>query len=135
MDNPKKDKQLGLRISEEDRALIGRAARKARRIESEWARLTLVDRARAEVAGETMPAREPDEEEEAALAALRSMAGTDPSLPVAVLRLGTASMSRAHLARALKELDAAIQEDALAGTGGRDRAALPQAKRRTKPGR
>lgn len=111
-EGPKKLKQLGVRMDDGQRALLRRAAAKASRTESDWARLVLADRARAELQGDVGPVTEPDPEEAALLESLRRIEAADAALPSVLLGLGRRAIASPPLSRALKELEAFVRESA-----------------------
>lgn len=98
--------QLGIRLSDSERKLIERAAGKAARKASDWARLVVLDRASLEIAGAVEAIKPPDPEETASLIALREIEAIDPDLPDALVDLGRAARLRPHLAHAVRELAA-----------------------------
>lgn len=109
--------QLGIRLNPKERDTIRRAADKAERKESDWARNRLLNRAREELAGTAPEVRTPDPEEEAALKTLREAMAADTELPDAAIALVRLATTRPLLARALKDL-ALVLRDAPPGSEG-----------------
>jgi hypothetical protein len=121
MEDEKQDEtQIGVRMSMKIRDLIERAARKDHRAPATWMRVMAVAQARAELGG-APPIREPDDEEEATLSALREVEGSDPGLLRSLVVLGRAATRRPQLARVVKELAELHRADVPPSGGARPR--------------
>lgn len=126
MDDEKQDEtQIGVRMSMKARELIERAARKDQRAPAAWMRVTAVAQARAELGG-AAPIRQPDDEEEATLSALREVEGSDPALLRSLVSLGRAATRRPQLARVVKELADLHRADVPPSGGARPRKDQPR---------
>jgi len=115
-----REEQVGVRLSEEERGQLQRAADLEQRALADWIRVTALVQAAKQIGGEA-PVRLPDPEDAANLAMLRQIEASDPLLPGALLGLGRASTTRPRLARALKELAADALGDGHSGIAPQSR--------------
>lgn len=120
-----RQKQANVRLDDEALALIDRAAKKAVRTRSDWVRIALLDRARAEIGG-APPILPPDDEEAITLAALREIEADGPELLDSLLSLGRSATRKPPLARAVKELAEAVRDVGPGGSAGPARRGQPR---------
>jgi len=112
--------QVNVRLTDDEKRLVGRAAEKDSRSVSEWLRNVVLDRARREMGG-AAPIKPPDPRETAILEELRRLEALNTSLPNVLLDLGAASIRRPRLLRALTELAEEDRGDGPRGIGGESR--------------